>query len=260
MGGEHLGDLGGGSVAAGCGLELFEGERHMPGVAASTLHELISEIVGGSLLLAGVFGLNHAFAEFAQDAVRKIGDGPLRGDGIAGGRGHQRMLVGIERMLEGYMAHFVADYAEHFLVGHDVHEAGIDAHVAVRTCEGVHFIGLVNLELERNAVHLGQAIGDLGKAGDVCAGSKHGVLCIQLGHGGGNAALNVRIGDGEGLGEFETALHHACGIVGGRAGNHCERGKCNEYYLFHIQSFKYPVLKSQLELHRSHILLKERIL
>lgn len=61
------------------------------------------------------------------------------------------------------MAYFVTYHAEHFVVGHEVHQAGIYAHGAVGAGEGVDVLGDINLEIQRYAVDFGQSGGHAGE-------------------------------------------------------------------------------------------------
>ena len=54
----------------------------------------------------------------------------------------------------------MADYTEQLIVGHYIHQRGENAHRTVGTCESVDIDYVVDLEVQRRAVHFLEVSGE----------------------------------------------------------------------------------------------------
>lgn len=206
-------------------LEALEAQCHSPGVLAVALEELIAIVVGGFFLLLRVGGGGEGFAEAAELGVGE------RGGDIAGGcygvfqrAGEERLLECFLAVLVGYVADFVADDAEEFVIAHDVHEGGEHANAAVGAGECVDVDDVVDLEVQGYTLNGCEAFGEAAEA--------FGVVVVLVGDGvvlvhPVNVFLDVGghlfVGDGEGLYGFAGAFQQSGFVELGVGG--CGYGK-----------------------------------
>ena len=107
----------------------------------------------------------------------------------------------------------MADHAEELLIVHQVHQTRIDAHATVRAGEGVDLISLVDLEIERNAIDLGETAAEGGQSLGIGVGCRQdrvlGVVCSDI---LGDIGLDVRVGEGHRLDDLGAAFHELVGV------------------------------------------------
>ena len=222
-----------GPLTAGVGLahKLFESRSHAPWILFHAFEELVTVVVGFGFLRAGELCIDYAFAQLAKDGVgQRRGDAAGGGDRIDGGGGQELLFIPAKGMLQGDVAYFVTDYAEHFVVAHEVHEPGIHTHGAVGAGECVDVVGLVNLEIQGNAVNRVKAVRNLGEPLDIGIGRRqNGCLGIQLCHGLGYVTLDFFVADRKGGDDLRPTLHETSCIESLGTGHQTEGGQeCEE--------------------------------
>ena len=125
-------------------------------------------------------------------------------EGRAGQEGGPDFLLSV---LEGHMSDFMADHPEQFLVRHQVHDARVHPHTPVCTGESIDLLGLVDLEVQRHALHGGQPRRQLAQPHRIGVRlGEHRALGVELGDVLVHVGLHLGIGKGEGLGGHRPAL------------------------------------------------------
>ena len=236
MGGEEL--LGGRSLRAGAAghfLQFLERHRHSPRILADSLEERVAVVVGLALLLPGIPGVQDGVADGAELGVRQGGRRLAgRGDSFQGRARQQGVAHLLLRMLHGDMADFMADHPEQFVVRHHVHDAGVHADAAVGARESVHLVFLVHFEVQRNAVHGRQALGQVAETLRVGVGLRQYLaLGIELGNILVDIGLHLLIGQGHGRRGDHTPLEKAARIERFGAGDEHQHAHCEGKKSFH---------------------------
>ena len=224
-----------GAGTAGNHLQLLEGHRHSPRVLSGRLQEFVAVIVGLALLFLGVLGVQDGISDGTE-----LGVGEDRG-GLAGGgqpfeggarqelRAH--LFLGV---LEGDMADLMADDPKQFVVRHDVHDPGIDPDAAVGAGERIDLLLLINLEVQRNAVHGIQSLREVAEPLRVgVAFRQDPALGIKLGNVLMDIGLYLFVGKGQGLSGNHSALEGAGRVERFGAGDEQQRAGCKSKESFH---------------------------
>ncbi|MNY37011.1 hypothetical protein D3C86_1715390 [compost metagenome] len=116
------------------------------------------------------------------------------------------------------MAQLVAQHAAHFIVGHHVHQAAVDAHAAVGHGPGVDVLGHVDLGVQRQAGVL-QAAHHGGEPLGVRAVRRgERVLLVHLGAGLVGELLDAHVGERGGGEQAAAGLRQAVHVGAGTAG------------------------------------------
>ena len=123
--------------------------------------------------------------------------------GVGKGAVEQSLLEGVLGVFVGYMAYLVAYDAEELVVGHHVHDAGVDAYAAVGAGEGVDVVGDVDLEVERCAVDRFEVLGKAVEAFGVLARcGRYFIFGVHLCYGLADVLLHLGVGKRHSLGAF----------------------------------------------------------
>ena len=137
-------------------------------------------------------------------------------------------------MLQGDVADLVADHAQHLIVRHQIHQPGINPHAAVGTGERIYLLGLIDLEIQRNPIHLGDALGQLAQTLRIGIGlRKHLALAIQLDDILVHVLLDLCVADGGSLQRFHAAGQRSIGIEARTASPCQERSGEKDQISFH---------------------------
>ncbi|MNN34865.1 hypothetical protein D3C81_1486940 [compost metagenome] len=117
------------------------------------------------------------------------------------------------------MAQLVAQHATHFIVGHHVHQAAVDAHAAVGHGPGIDVLGQVHPYVEIGHVAVLQPAHDLGEAPGVVGARAGGLVgLVGLGTGLVRERFHIRVGQGGGLRQRGAGGHQAVDIGAGATG------------------------------------------
>ena len=111
------------------------------------------------------------------------------------------------------MADFMADHPEKFVVSHYVHKSGVDSDAAVGAGESVDIVGLVDFEIERDALDGGEPACNplqtdsiwIRRTADLALGVKLGDILMHI-------RLHLSIGDRHRLGGHHSAIESPGGI------------------------------------------------
>ncbi len=143
-------------------LQAAERERHGPRILLGTLQKFVAVVVRLALLLLRIGRLHERLAQIAQLRLgQRRGRTALRCHAVLQRRGQQRRAEGLLRIAVGDVSHLVTDDAQQLFVAHDVHQGREDADAAVGTGEGIHVDHVVDLEIELDALGVGQPLGQL---------------------------------------------------------------------------------------------------
>ena len=155
--------------------QLLQSVSQTVGVEAKLGAFLDAVLVRGRLLLLRELGAEEGLRELVELRVGEPAGGVADGAGGIDESGrHVGLLHGVLHVGVGYVADLMADDAHQFVVVHDVHQRAEDAHAAVARGEGVDVCHEIDLEVERHAVHLLEALREAGQA--------LGILRVVLGH------------------------------------------------------------------------------
>ncbi|MCY1530016.1 hypothetical protein D9M68_651900 [compost metagenome] len=208
--------------------QLLERGHQAAGVQLLGLQQIEGEVVGGAFLRLRELRVDEFLGQVAQlrgaqgrdgRSTRGAGGVARGGDGVGG---LHRLLAVAQR----HVADFVADHAHHFVVGHHVHQAAIDADASVGHGPRIDVLRDVDLVAGLLAVHrAAQRLGNLLQAGVVlAAGSGDLLLRVALGAGLVRQGLDFGVAQRGGLDDLGAGAHQSPDVQRMRGGI---RGKRN---------------------------------
>ncbi len=153
--------------------------------------------------------------QVAQLRFAQLGHrGAFGGTGGIACRGRQvGVLHGVLDVGVHHVADFVADDGHQFVVVHQVHQGAEDADRAVAACERIHVDHQVDLEVQRQPLGVGNALGEALEADHILVVVlSHGVVGIHPLHRFAAQAGDVRIAERDGRGGVRRGVEQFAGV------------------------------------------------
>jgi len=121
------------------------------------------------------------------------------------------------------VADFMADHAAQFVVGHQVHQAAVDADAAIRRGERVDFRRLIDSEVQRQAIFVPET-GSQGRQapGIPAAVRRHFFALVELLHHAARTVDDVLVAQGRCTHQVFACAKHALQV-------NSERGACRQH-------------------------------
>ncbi len=142
-------------------LQATERKRHRPRILARLLQEFVPVIIRIALLLLRIGSAHQRLAQIPELRLGQRGRLTALGrHAVPQGRSQQSRPESLLGIPVGNMSHLVADHPQQLFVAHDVHQRGEHADAPVRTSERIDIDHIIHLEIQRNAIRIGQSLGE----------------------------------------------------------------------------------------------------
>ena len=177
--------------------------------------EFKSVFVSFVLLFLRELRIGEGRHQFAQLRAAQLGQpASFRSPGSIAGRGcqvgvfHRMFCVGMD-----YVADFVPDDRHQFVVVHQIHQGAENADRTVAAGEGIDVGHIVNLEIERQPVDLGDTLGQTFEAGPVLGCLiGDGVVGVHPCYGFAAQLCDVAVAQGHRFGDILPGVEQFCRV------------------------------------------------